>query len=307
MAVKINAGDNVKRGDLFFVDPFEVIVKENLRGRCRPVSVVAIVEMAYSLIIYGQRAPVECRRVDGNKIQLNLGFTRTNAARLIREGFLYEGDSYQDADFMLKVQISDCNDQTAFEANIVENAHRNDTSDVDDATNQQRLRDRYGYTDAEIARLYRYKSQGKVGRLRKLLQLDESILDMVHDDRLPTNGALALLDVPAEERQDQIAKLVNASRNGKVKGADVNAAVRARVLNDDNNDDGKSKRPKPQTPSTARGRSMREVKLFFQAWAECEDCPPLARFGKDALTWVRGKSTNKAMDNALDRLLEATK
>lgn len=302
MAIQIDAGDDVKRGDLFYVDPFQVFVKEDLRGRSRPVTQENIVQMALSLLTHGQRQPVECRRVKDNKLQLNLGFTRTNAARLIREGFTYEGEDYQDAEFRLKVQITDCNDQTAFVNNVVENAHRNKTTDVDDATNQQRLRDRYGYSDADIARLYQYRSQGKVGRLRKLLQLDKPILDMVHEGRMPTNGALALLDLPDDERASKIDELLKASKNGKVKGSAVTAVVRDHILNDDA-DAGEKPRKGKKTKAASTTRSMREVKKFYQAWAECEDCPTLSRFAKDTLAWLAGKTSDKAMDNALDRVL----
>ena len=41
MALKINAGET-KRGDFFFVDPFQVIVKEDLRGRHKPITPEAI-------------------------------------------------------------------------------------------------------------------------------------------------------------------------------------------------------------------------------------------------------------------------
>lgn len=306
MALKISAGDDVKRGDMFFVDPFQVIVKEDLRGRHKPVTQENIVDMALSLLEHGQRQPVECRRVEGNRIQLNLGFTRTNAARLIREGFEYDSAHHQDAEFKLKVQVVDCNDQEAFVHNVVENAHRNDTSDVDDAHNHNRLRDRYGYSDADIARLYGYKGQVKVGRLRQLLQLEEFILDLVHEGRLPTTGALELLEIPAEDRRLHIDLLLEASSNGKVRGSDVRTAIRDHILNDDGKeDDGKDDKDDGESPSSAaKPRSMREVRQFFQQWEEGEE-PDLARFSTDFLRWLSGKATDRALDNAMGRILGA--
>lgn len=301
MALKINAGE-VKRGDFFFVDPFQVIVKEDLRGRHKPVSPEAIVNMAISFVEHGQRQAVECRRVEESKLQLNLGFTRTNAARLLRDGFEHDGVQYHDPEFMLKVQVVDCNDKEAFINNVVENAHRNQTSDVDDAVNQRRLRDKYGYSDEDIAKLYGYPNTQKVGRLRKLLQLEDSILDLVHEGKLPTQAALDLLDAPADQRASILAG-AETTQDGKVKGSSVRTVVRDHILNDDNKPDAGGTAPQAE-PTGAKPRTMREVRQYFEQWAEGEE-PTLARFGKDVLKWLAGKSTDKSMDNALYRVLEA--
>lgn len=302
MALKINAGET-KRGDYFFVDPNNVIVKEDLRGRHKPVTDEAIIDMAISFSENGQRQAVECRRVEDQKLQLNLGFTRTNAARLLREGFEHEGETYHDPEFMLKVQVVDCNDKEAFINNVVENAHRNQTSDVDDAVNQRRLRDKYGYSDADIARLYRYKNQNKVGRLRQLLQLDDAILDMVHDGRLPTQAALDLLDAPSDERAAIIAE-AEKTQDGKVKGSSVRTVVRDHILNDDNKTESTSDTNEDEAPKGAKPRTLREIRNYFGEWAESEE-PALKRFAKDFLKWANGGSTDKAMDNGMWRILEA--
>jgi len=304
MALKIVAGDDVKRGDFFFVDPFQISVKEDLRGRCKPIAQEAIVAMAISFHENGQIQPVQCRRVEGNKLQLNLGFTRTNAARLLRDGFECDGENYHDPDFKLKVAVVDCNDQQAFINNIVENAQRNETSDVDDAINQERLRDRYGNSDAEIARLYGYPNQNKVGRLRKLLQLDQKILDMVHDGQLPTQAALELLDVPAVHREQIIAE-AETTAAGKVKATSVRSVVRDHHLNDDNKPEDSGDTTTAETESTKkRPRTMREIRKWLEAWADGEDAD-LASFAKSLLKFAEGKIGEAAMDRAMARILHA--
>src|SRR4051812_22350646 len=108
MAVKINTGDSeYTRQDYFFVDPFEVIVKEELRGRRKPPTEEAIIDMATSMNDHGQQQPVQVRKADNNRIMLNLGFTRTAAARLIRTGFVCEDEDggvreIKDEEFKLK-------------------------------------------------------------------------------------------------------------------------------------------------------------------------------------------------------------
>lgn len=238
MATKVNAGD-VKRGDLLFVDPFQVQVKEELRGRHKPPTEEAVIKMAMSIQEFGQEVPVECRKIADHKLQLTLGFTRTAAIRLIRTGFTdLEGVVHPaDPNFRLKVVITDTNDDAAFIRNIVENAHRNQTSAMDDAFNQQRLRDKYAKTDAEIARLYQYKGQGMVTRLKKLLGLDSRFQDMVHEGTLSINGAIELLDLPPEDR-DAALKAATNEESGKVNATDLRAQVRDRILADQDAADG---------------------------------------------------------------------
>lgn len=315
MALRISAGDDVKRGDVFFIDPAQVIVKNELRGRSRPPAPDAIIRRAINMLEVGQLQPVEARRVEQNHLMLNLGFTRTAAARLIREGFDHEGVHYGDPQFMLQVRVVDCNDEQAFIRNVVENAQRDQTSPIDDAMNQQRLRE-YGKNDVEIAKLYGYGSNGKpssskVSRLRKLLQLSKEQQEMVHEGTLSVQAALDLLELPTEKRDEAIKAAKEASvteGHGKeISGSQVRAVVRDHILHDDN------KAPTPATPGDtaedpkgAKPRTMREIRKFLETTMRGEDADPaVARFCQDTLRWLNGKTTDKAMSNAIGRLLDA--
>lgn len=302
MARKINAGDDMKRSDLLHVDPFQVEVVEELRGRHKPVTDQDIIDMAISMFEHKQREPVECRVIEGNRLRLNLGFTRTNAGRLLREGFEHEGVKYHVPDFLLKVMVVDCNDQEAFIHNIVENAHRKATTHVDDAFNQRTLREDYGKTNAEIARLYRC-GQNRVTDLQKLLQLDESTLDLVHDGTLSLTGALDLLAVPVADRAKVLGD-ADKTNGGKIKGTSVRTVVRDHILNDNGKPQTTSGGNDEPEPANAKPRSAAEMRKYFTEWADSEE-PALARFAKDFLKWAAGKSTDKAMDNACYRLLDA--
>ena len=235
MAVTVNAGNDARRFDGWAVDPFEIIVKEDLRGRRKPPSDEQIIDMAVSMMEHGQREPVECRKVNDKRLQLNLGFTRTAAARLIRDGFEYinpvtgEVERRQDEQFMLKVVLSDSNDKDAFVHNIVENQHRNATSAIDDAHNQRRLRENYGYSDADITKLFRYKDPNKVGRLRRLLALPDSVQDLVHYEKLTVQAALDLLDLPPDEMETAISSATDEA-TGNVVGSKVREIVREASL-----------------------------------------------------------------------------
>lgn len=324
MATKINAGDDVKRGDFFWVDPTEVIVKEELRGRQKPPTEGDIISMAESLMDHGQRQPVECRKVENNRLLLNMGFTRTAAARLIRTGFIgTEGSERRDENFKLKVILSDGNDKDAFIHNIVENAHRNNTTAIDDAYNHNRLREQYGYNDAQITRLYRYDDPNKVSRYRKLLNLKTDVQNLVADGSLAVQAAIDLLDMPEDKHAEVLAAATVTKADGtiKVQGSAIRQQVRSHHLNDDgnedvNNDDPNSGATDPVKKKTkTKGNketnglkplSMREIRKFFEAQSSSETQvdPGIQAFSKSVLAWLAGKVGDKSMNNALNKLAD---
>lgn len=309
MAVALSTSEKVRRTDALMVSPFDILVVEDSRGRHFPPTETQLIDLATSIFDYGQRQPIECRRVtvDGkkNKLKATAGFTRTNAVRLIREGFTgTDGVVRQDPEFMVKVMLVDCNDQQAFEYNIVENAHRNQTSDIDDAHNQNRLRESYGYSDAEIAKLYQYSSQNKVGRLRKLLQLSNDEQRLVHTGLLATSAAIELLDLTEAERAEVIASLQAGDVNAKVKGSEVLDAVRNRVLNDADSSDVLVGEDAEVSDTKSKPRSMANLRKYLTSRQEEGVDPAIQRFCADMMKYMAGKTTERSMDNAFKRLMK---
>ena len=302
MAATINAGE-VRRGDLWFVDPFQIIVKEELRGRHTPPTEDAIIDMAVSMMDNGQQQPVQCRRLPDKRLQLSLGFTRTAAARLIRHGFTDpDGVERKDEEFMLQVKITDANDQQAFVNNVIENAHRNQTSPIDDAHNQHKLRETYGYTDAQITKLYRYRDENKVGRLRRLLSLPKEVQQMVHGDTMPVKAALELLDLPDDKRDEAIKAATNES--GQVVAAKVTRQVRENILSDqEDQSHAGGNGPADDTPKPRyKPLVLAEVRKFYEVLAESGD-PALVEHAKIMLLWIRGQRSNKYATNHLTALV----
>lgn len=297
-SIKINAG-NVRRIDMFAVDPEKIIVKEELRGRHTPPTEQAIIEMAESLLEHGQEQPVRVRKVENDKLQLISGFTRVAASRLIRSGFTdTQGQEQHDPDFQIRVTIKNCNDEESFLHNVVENAHRNNTSDTDDAHNQERLRERYGKTDADIARLYRC-APGRVAQLKKLLGTPDEIQSQVHIGSMPLTAALALMDLPETERT---SALTEATRpNGQVVAAKVRKHVRDHHLADTDDagpaqadeSNGKPDR-KPSVTRTAK-----EIREFFEG-LDGDDA--IKDFAKIAVAFCAGKRSANSLTKAIDEL-----
>jgi ParB-like chromosome segregation protein Spo0J len=310
VATKINAGGTEKRGDLWFVDPYQVQVSEELRGRRRPPADDAIIEMACSLLEHGQLQPVLTRRDGQGRLVLTLGFTRTAAARLIRDGFTDpDGTERRDERFMLKAAVSDCSDQQAFTRNVIENARRNATSDMDDAHNQERLRG-YGMTDVEIGRLYGARDGARVSRIRKLLRLNDDAQLLVHQGQLSVDAALTMLDMPEPARKAAVEK---AKSGEKVTGADVKRQVREHHLRDEPSD---GATPEPMAPSGKAPKtplSIREIRKFFEDLAVATDSvddpawiPAVQRFAKDFGAFLAGTKSEKAARKAISRMLATT-
>jgi ParB-like chromosome segregation protein Spo0J len=300
MATKID-GDAIRR-DLIFIDPFDVDVREDLRGRRFPPTDQQIIEMAMSIFDHDQRQPVECRKIAGtNKLQSIAGFTRTNAVRLIREGFTgTDGVERHDPEFRLQAKLVTCNDETALVNNIVENAHRNQTSDIDDAYNQNRLRERYGKSDADIARLYQYQNSNKVSRLKRLLELTDDEQLLVHRGVLPTQAAIDMLDLPADQRAKIVA---DAEQNGKVKASDVADQVREHILRDDGTRDADG--DVVVEGSRTKARTIRNLRRFFETTRDEEFDPAIKSFCRSMLKFMGGTISDQAMTNAMNRLLLA--
>ena len=260
MAIKLNAGD-VTRKDMLMVDPYQIVVKEELRGRWMAPPDSAIVAMAESMVENTQLEPVQCRKIEGDKLLLTMGFTRTAASRMIRDGFTNSaGEKIQDPDFKLKVLLVSGNDQVAFVNNVVENAIRNETSHVDNAFNQNRLRENHGMTNDQIANLYKWKGTVKVCQLQRLLNAEQPILEAVHNGKMGLEAALLLLDLPADERAKTMENATTEA--GKINGADIKTQVREHHLRDqDSNHAGSNEVIAPKRITI----TMKELKLFMQS------------------------------------------
>ena len=309
-----------KRSDRHFANPNDLIVKEELRGRHLPPTNEQIMQLAVSMLSEGQLQPVTCRRNEKNEVVVVAGFTRVAAACLIRQGFSYDEQEYKDENFLVQFITQDCNEEEAFRRNIVENSHRNQTSPIDDAHNQRKLRETYGMNDAEIARLFRV-APAKVGNFKRLLMLSKEEQTLVHEGKLPVSAALDLLDVSAEQRQTIVAEAM--TETGKINGTVVRQQVRDTILNDDsseiespeNEDENDSLLPdtlgnqNPEQPPKripSKTRSMKELKKAIQFIIDNENTSEDVRnFCKVLMKYCNGTVKDRSLENALNKMAKA--
>lgn len=192
-----NTPEGAKRSEMWKVDPATLKIDKDLRARHFAPNKQAVRELAYSIYKQSQLQPSEVRKVAGGEWQLTSGYTRAEAVQMIRDGFELHGETIHDPGYLLSVCISQCTDDDAFIHAITENNTRNATTPVDDAFNQQKLRERYGMSNKDIAKLYGCDAAA-VSRNSKLLTLPAATLRKLHDGQLSYSVAHTLADIPAE-------------------------------------------------------------------------------------------------------------
>lgn len=221
---KTSTGKTSTRGDFKVLEtrneaPANVDFDPNIQGRYRPVGDQVITELADSMRVIGQQQPIQIRKGTDGRWKCVFGNSRLRAAKKLADGYESKGANGQpvtvspDPSFTLRCEVVDCDDETAFLANIVENAQRTACSPMDNARNHQRLRDEFQMSDATITKRYGYAHQASVNRLKKLLTLEEQYQNAVDDNTMTQAAAFLLADVPPEQRARVWLAAVDA--NGK--------------------------------------------------------------------------------------------
>ena len=275
MAMKLVAGE-VGRSDLFSVFP-EFILAEPGDNSRRPEGHTPehMAALAESILLYGQQQAVTVRRIEGNKVKLVAGYGRHAAIALLNKT--------QRADNPIKVlcRVVDCNPEEAFIRSIRENIDRNETTPLDDAYAQRRLRGDFGWEDAKIADFYK-KSVSYVSQLRKTLQLTGPIQEAVANGQMAVSSAFDLAELPEAEREQAVAEATHPE-TGKVSAEVIRKKVRQKKI--ENGEGGK-------------GRSLKELRTYFEEKTGPAETEAIRNLAERLLEFVAGKITDRQMDNA---------
>lgn len=324
MAVKINAGDDVKRGEFFFVSPGEIQVDHSLNGRWTEHAEDDVTDLAESFHREGQLQPCLVRKVAGNKLQLVAGYRRHAAV-------VKHNELYPDSPLQLKVIVTTVNDQEAFFRNVEENRARKSTSPVDDAVNQRKLRDAMGWKDKDIAALYKM-SQGYVSQLKKILTLSRKTQEKIHAGKLTVAVALDLASLPTD-RADAIVEEATAEvaaeeaakppepvkkKAGRPKKTEEVAEEPIPVTDEPEPKKGKKDkrggsitgkvRAKLQTEAQTTGgkapsKTLAEVKDFFQSLTGPAEDRNLVAFAENVLAFIAGEVGEREMEDTIKAAL----
>ena len=136
--------------------------------------------------------PILVRRLgDGKNYEIVAGERRWRAAQ---EAQIYE----------VPVVVKELDDKQALEMALVENIQRKDLTPLEEAQGYRRLMKDFGHTQEDVAQVSG-KSRSYVANMLRLLELPETIKNMLEDGRLTVGHARALLSA---ERPESLAERV---------------------------------------------------------------------------------------------------
>jgi ParB family chromosome partitioning protein len=144
----------------------------------------ALEELAASIAARGLIQPIVVRP-HGHRYQIVAGERRWRAAQRAR---LHE----------VPVIVREFDDAQTLEVALLENIQRRDLNAIEEAEGYKRLVDEYGHTQEELAQLV-HKSRSHIANLLRLLDLPESVREMVMTGQLSMGHARALISAPDPE------------------------------------------------------------------------------------------------------------
>lgn len=144
----------------------------------------ALQELAASLKQRGILQPLIVRPHphDAGLFQIVAGERRWRAAQMAQ---LHE----------VPVIIREMSDTEVLEVAIIENIQRADLNAIEEAASFRQLMDRFGHTQERLAEALN-KSRSHIANLLRLLNLPDSVQDMVKDGKLSAGHARALITAP---------------------------------------------------------------------------------------------------------------
>ena len=296
MAAKIEANSPFSRQDTFRLSPDDVIRGKNSRMIPAVDYAEQVLARALSILKEGQLQPARGHKDEGDHVVIDAGFTRLDAITLIRQGFSAvdpeDGETrfFQDTEARLWIALDGevKSEEQAFVKSAIENAQRNEVTDVQEALAQERLREEFGWTNAKIARTYGYKNANRVSFLAQLLTLPQEIIDRVHNGDLALHAALALLKIPEGARSDAIALAATVP----VTGAELADKAREAQAEESPEEQTDEKHDSPKV-----GRTLKNLKSFCDE--VCDETTVASPIVKTLFArlkeWLEGKRQDKSL------------
>ena len=152
----------------------------------------ALMDLSASIAQHGVLQPLLVRPMPDGSYQLVAGERRWRASRMAG---LTE----------VPVVIRDMNEQEAAELALIENLQREDLNPMEEAIGYRTLMESYGLTQEQTAQAVN-KSRPAVANALRLLQLPESVTDLVASGKLSAGHARTVLSFEGEDAQLQAAQ-----------------------------------------------------------------------------------------------------
>ena len=152
--------------------------------------------LSESIAIHGVIQPLTVRELPSGYYQIIAGERRWRAARMAN---LNE----------IPAVIVEADDKKAMELALIENLQRQDLNAMEEALGYQSLMQDYGLTQEEASSRVG-KSRSAVANALRLLNLPQSIAQMLRDGKLTAGHARAILKIKAEKKQLEAAQKIAA-------------------------------------------------------------------------------------------------
>lgn len=157
----------------------------------------ALTELSNSIAQHGVLQPLLVRPMPDGGYQLVAGERRWRASRMAG---LTE----------VPVVIRDLTDSQVAELALVENLQRENLNPLEEANGYKELSEKFGYTQEKIAEIVG-KSRPSIANALRLLNLPESVQEMVSSGSLSMGHARAILSLEDDKMKTDLAKLVVAN------------------------------------------------------------------------------------------------
>ena len=175
-------------------------------------------ELAESIRKNGIMQPIIVRPLDKNNYEIIAGERRWRAAQTagLKE---------------VPVVIRDISDQVALELALVENIQRQDLTPLEEAHGYQRLMDEFGYKQEELSATVG-KSRSHIANLLRLMDLPDSIKEMIEQGKLTAGHARALLNAkdPVTLALEVVRRGLNVRQTEKIASLQ-NPQIKSRASN----------------------------------------------------------------------------
>lgn len=159
----------------------------------RTIPEEALTELSESLRTSGLLQPVVVRPTADGKFDLIAGERRCRAAERL---------GWSEIDAMVR----DVDDRTLLALALVENLQRDDLSAIDEARAYQRLIAEFHVSQGEVATLIG-RSRPTVANALRLLGLPQDVQELLHDGKLSSGHAIALLQLSSAPDIRRLARL----------------------------------------------------------------------------------------------------
>src|SRR6056297_1488112 len=152
-------------------------------------------ELANSIEKKGILQPVTVREVQYDKFQLVTGERRWRAAKIVGLEFI-------------PAIIRDFDDEEMMEVALIENLQREDLNPIEEAYAYQKMINKFGITQKEVAERVS-KSRSAISNTLRLLKLPPSVQEIVSRETISMGHARALLPLDTKKQQEIAKKIVD--------------------------------------------------------------------------------------------------